>query len=77
MEIHRVGTELLQADSQKDRQTDMTNLVVAFRNFANGPKKPKHLKTFAERGQIMRHYTNKRHLNTISNEKIILPCTIP
>ena len=26
-------------DRQTDRQTDMTELIVAFRNFANAPKK--------------------------------------
>ena len=33
-EIHPLGAELLHAD----RQTDMTNLIVAFRKFANAPK---------------------------------------
>jgi hypothetical protein len=44
-------------------------LVNAFRNFANGPKNPKHLKTLVEEGNVMNHVTKKRHLNTISNEK--------
>jgi len=35
MKIHSVGVELFHAD----RQTDMTNLIVAFRNFANALKK--------------------------------------
>ena len=34
MKIGLVGTELFRAD----RQTDMTNLVLAFRNFTNAPK---------------------------------------
>jgi hypothetical protein len=34
MEIRPVGVELFQAD----RRTDMTTLIVAFRNFANAPK---------------------------------------
>ena len=34
MKISPVGAKLLQAD----RWTDMTNLTVAFRNFANMPK---------------------------------------
>jgi hypothetical protein len=29
---------MLNADSQVDRQTDMTKLVVAFRKFANAPE---------------------------------------
>jgi len=36
MKIRSVGVELFHAD----RQTDMTNLIVAFRNFANALKKP-------------------------------------
>jgi len=34
MKIRRVGTELFHADGQ----TDMMKLIVAFRNFENGPK---------------------------------------
>ena len=34
MKIHPVGGELFHAD----RRTDMTKLIVAFRNFANVPK---------------------------------------
>jgi hypothetical protein len=34
----------MRTDGQKtDRQTDMTKLIVAFRNFANAPKFPKRL----------------------------------
>jgi len=28
----------MRVDAQTDRQTDMTKLIVAFRNFANAPK---------------------------------------
>jgi hypothetical protein len=35
LRIHLVGAEWFQAD---DRRTDMTKLIVAFRNFANAPK---------------------------------------
>jgi hypothetical protein len=35
--IHPVGTEFYHADVQTDSQTDMTKLVVVFRNFANAP----------------------------------------
>jgi hypothetical protein len=34
MKIRSVGVELLHADGQ----TDMTELIVAFRNFSNAPK---------------------------------------
>ena len=41
-EIRVVGAELFQTDEraegQPDRRTDMTKLIVAFRNFANVPK---------------------------------------
>jgi len=36
-----VEAELLRADRQKDRRTDMTKTIVASRNFANVPKKAK------------------------------------
>jgi hypothetical protein len=39
MKIRSVVTELFNADGRQiDRQTDMTKLVVSFRNFANAPK---------------------------------------
>ena len=38
MKIRPVGAELLHANGQTDRQTDMTKQIVAFRNFANAPK---------------------------------------
>jgi hypothetical protein len=40
--IHSVGTEMFYADGQTDgnthRRTDMTKLIVAFRNSANAPR---------------------------------------
>jgi len=39
MKIRPVGTELLHAHGRTDRWTDMAKLIVAFRNFANVPKK--------------------------------------
>ena len=38
MKIRPVGAEMLHTDRRTDGQTDM-NLIVAFRNFAKGPKK--------------------------------------
>jgi len=38
MKIRPVGAEMFQADG-RDRHPDMTNLTVAFHNFANAPKK--------------------------------------
>ena len=39
MKIGPVGAEIFQADSRRDGQTDMTQLVTVFRNFVNVPKK--------------------------------------
>jgi len=42
MKTRPVKADLFHADGQTDihtdRQTDMTKLIVVFRNFANGPK---------------------------------------
>jgi hypothetical protein len=46
MKVRSVGAELFYADGRTDKQkergtegqTDMTKLIVAFRNFANTPK---------------------------------------
>jgi hypothetical protein len=35
--IRPVGAELFHADGQTDSRTDVTKLIVAFRNFANAP----------------------------------------
>jgi len=39
MKIHPVGAELFHAVRRTDRQTYMTKVIVAFRNFTNAPKK--------------------------------------
>ena len=36
--IRRVDAELFRAGGRTDRQTDMTKLTVAFRNYANAPE---------------------------------------
>ena len=43
MKIHQVGTEFLDADRRKDRQTDRhtTKLIVALRSFTKAPKSDK------------------------------------
>jgi len=38
MKIRPVGAELFHADGRADGQTDMTKLIVSFRNFANTSK---------------------------------------
>jgi hypothetical protein len=38
MKICLAGAELLHADGRMDRQTDLTKLIMAFRNFAKAPK---------------------------------------
>ena len=46
MKIHPVGAESLHVGDRTDRETDkrteMTRLIIAFRNFANAPKKCGH-----------------------------------
>jgi len=39
MNILSLGAELLHAGGRTDGQTDMTKLIVAYRNFANALKK--------------------------------------
>jgi len=41
-EIRPVGWPscFMRTDGQTDRQRDMTNIIIIFRNFANVPKKP-------------------------------------
>ena len=38
MKISPVGAEPFLADRRTDKKTDMTKLIVAFRNFADAPK---------------------------------------
>ena len=38
MKIRPVGVVSMGADGRTDGRTDMTKLIVAFRNFANAPK---------------------------------------
>jgi hypothetical protein len=35
IKVRLVGTEMFHVDRETDRRTDMTKLIVAFRNFAN------------------------------------------
>ena len=39
MKIRPVGTDLFYANGWTDRRTDLTKLIVAFRNFANAHNK--------------------------------------
>jgi len=39
MRIHPVQAEMFNADGQTGRRANMTKLTVAFRNFANAPKR--------------------------------------
>ena len=39
MKIHPMGANLFSADRRTDAHTDMTELKVAFRKFANAPNK--------------------------------------
>jgi len=38
MKIRQVGAELFHVDERTDEQTDITKLIVAFRNFTNAPQ---------------------------------------
>jgi hypothetical protein len=38
IKIRAVVAELFHADKREDGRTDMTKLIVAFRNFVNAPK---------------------------------------
>ena len=38
LKIHPAGAELFHTDGETDRRTDMTKLIVTFRNFAYVPK---------------------------------------
>jgi len=38
MKIRPLGAELFHVEGRTDRRTDMTKLIVAFRNFANAPQ---------------------------------------
>jgi hypothetical protein len=48
-----MGAELLHADRQTDRQTDMTNLIVAILNFGNTPK---NLESNTDRLEVRRYF---------------------
>jgi len=39
MKIRQVEAEWFHADRRNDSRPEMTKLIVAFRNFANGPKR--------------------------------------
>jgi len=39
MNIRPVGAEMIRADRRMDERTGLSKLIVAFRNFANTPKK--------------------------------------
>jgi hypothetical protein len=62
MTIRPVGAELSHADRRRDRttdgQTDMTKLIVAFRNFAKAPEKERKKKPLPRpRGTLENHVT--------------------
>jgi hypothetical protein len=67
MTIRPLGAELFHAEVQTDEQTDMTNLTVAFRNFANPHKKKNGIKLreinllpeILQRGNIFKHGHDK------------------
>jgi len=52
MKILPVGTEFSHPNRRTDIQTGMTNLMVAFRNFANPPQIGKNWRTISERHSV-------------------------
>jgi hypothetical protein len=48
--IRPMGAELFHADGRKNTRTDMTKLIVAFRNYANAPKNGNILPSLREEG---------------------------
>jgi hypothetical protein len=42
MKIRAVGTEMFHADTETDERTNMTKLIIGFRNFANAPNSTVH-----------------------------------
>ena len=57
MKIRPAVAELVHGDGRTDGRTDMTKLLVDFRNFANAPKKPDSFK----QGLLSPCYTLKIH----------------
>ena len=68
MKILAVGAELFHANARTDRQTDMTKLMVAFRNFSETP-----IKAFRVSTELRYpHYTNQPHNAAYGNN----PCSL-
>jgi hypothetical protein len=69
MKIHPVGTELFHADGP----TDLTKMIIAFRNFANAPNNcvfPKRMSSFRASQLAMRangSFAQKCNVNGISH----------
>jgi len=53
MKILQVGTELFHVDGRTDRQTDITKLIVAFRNFAKAPESH-NIRKYIEKNALIR-----------------------
>jgi hypothetical protein len=53
MIICPIAAELFHADEQTDRRTDMTKLIVAFRNFVKEPKNDTVLQNLKEIAQFL------------------------
>jgi hypothetical protein len=54
MKVSSVGAELFHADGSTERQTDMTKLIVAFRDFATAPNNRPKIENFVIKDQ--RHF---------------------
>ena len=73
--------ELCHADGRTDRQTDMTMLMVAFRNFANAPKNDSLARTMYLRVSYDSQYKpiiSLKHINLLkpTHYSLALPCRL-
>jgi len=63
MKIYPVGAELFHADGRTDGPTDMTKLIIVFRNFANAPKNV--VTCFPKRNGCCSRYSNTALANVL------------
>jgi hypothetical protein len=58
-------------DEQRERRTDMTNLIVVFRNFENAPKTSENIPHGGGKGLFYTHYQPGRHERDQNRDKVI------
>jgi hypothetical protein len=77
MKIRLVGVELFHTDGRTDGRTDMTKLIVAFRNFANAPKTElvQPFKVYTCQLFLLHVYHCKKDGVTLQNNSTCIYCT--